>query len=263
MSVLTRRGKRNQKLPTMSSTSDPPPPPPLTPPSTLLVLISGNGTNLQALISACTTAPFLLPNTTITHVISNRKDAYGLQRAQHAAIPTTYHNLVKYKKRHPDTAAGIAAARAEYDADLAQLILAPGPAPSAKRPDLVVCAGFMHVLSAGFCAQLDEAGVGIVNLHPALPGQYSGAGAIERAYEDFQRGEIGGTGVMVHYVVAEVDMGAPIVVREVEMRSGETREELEARIHEVEHGLIVKGTRLAIENIRERRMKRAKGDEMG
>ena len=118
----------------------------------------------------------------------------------------------------------------------------------------------MHVLSGEFCARLDEAGVDVVNLHPALPGAYSGAGAIERAWGDFQRreegeGASGGngkkkmvTGVMVHYVVAEVDMGEPIVVQEVEMRVGETRAELEARIHEVEHVLIVEGTRVALEN---------------
>src|ERR1700734_290290 len=78
-------------------------------PSRLLVLISGNGSNLQALIDACNTPA--LPHTSIIRVISNRKDAYGLQRAQKADIPTTYHNLVKYKKRHPTTDAGVQAAR--------------------------------------------------------------------------------------------------------------------------------------------------------
>jgi phosphoribosylglycinamide formyltransferase len=95
-----------------------------------------------------------------------------------------------------------------------------------------------------------------------LPGRYNGADAIGRAYEDFQKGETSGTGVMIHYVIAEVDMGEPIVVRDVEMRAGEAKGELEARMREVEHGLIVEGTRVALENIRERR-KREGGGETG
>jgi phosphoribosylglycinamide formyltransferase len=225
-----------------------------TSPSKLLVLISGNGSNLQALIDACNT-PASLPHTCIARVISNRKDAFGLQRAQKASIPTTYHNLVKYKKRHPDTDAGVLAAREDYDRDLAGLIVQ-------EAPDLVVCAGFMHVLSSTFCGLLSDAGIDIINLHPALPKKYNGAKAIERAYADYQKGEIGGTGVMIHYVIAEVDMGDPIVVQEVEIIVGESLGELEARIHEVEHGLIVKGTRQAVEKVKERKQ-RANGDGTG
>jgi phosphoribosylglycinamide formyltransferase len=223
-------------------------------PSRLLVLISGNGSNLQALIDACNTPA--LPDTSIIRVISNRKDAYGLQRAQKVDIPTTYHNLVKYKKCHPATDAGVQAAREEYDRDLARLIL------DDERPDLVVCAGFMQVLSAQFCTLLAEAGVDIINLHPALPGRYNGARAIDRAYEDFQKGEISGTGVIIHYVIAEVDRGEPSAVRDVEMRTGEAKGELEARMREVEHVLIVEGARVALENIWERR-NREGGGEIG
>jgi phosphoribosylglycinamide formyltransferase len=218
--------------------------------SKLLVLISGNGSNLQALINACNTPA--LPDAVITHVISNRKEANGLQRAQKANIPTTYHNLVPYKKRHADTGQGGLAAREEYDRDLAQLILQ-------HAPDLVVCAGFMHVLSSAFCATLSHAGVDIINLHPALPGRHNGAKAIDRAYADYQRGEISGTGVMIHYVIAEVDMGEPIVVREVDMRAEEPLQELETRIHEVEHELIVEGTRMALEKVRERKREASGG----
>jgi phosphoribosylglycinamide formyltransferase len=218
--------------------------------SKLLVLISGNGSNLQALIDACNTPA--LATTSIIRVISNRKDAFGLQRAQKASIPTTYHNLVKYKKAHPDTDAGVQAAREEYDRDLAKIIIDEGP-------DLVVCAGFMHVLSSTFCAMLSDAKIDIINLHPALPGKYNGAKAIDRAHADYQKGEISGTGVMIHYVIAEVDMGDPIVVKEVDMKVEESLGELEARIHEVEHGLIVEGTRVALESVNERK-KRASAD---
>lgn len=89
-------------------------------------------------------------------MISNRKGAYGLTRASQAGIPTAYHNLLAYKKKFEGDEKR---AREEYDADLAELILR-------DEPDLVVCAGFMHVLSPRFLNPLEERGVGIINLHP-------------------------------------------------------------------------------------------------
>lgn len=210
-------------------------------PIRILVLISGNGSNLQALIDACNTPK--LPSTSIIRVISNRKDAYGLVRAQKVAIPTTYHNLVKYKKQQAPTEAGVQLAREAYDRDLAQLILE-------DKADLVVCAGWMHILSSRFVDALAEANIAIINLHPALPGQFNGAGAIHRAYAAFQNDEIDHTGVMIHYVISEVDMGEPIVTRVIPMTKGESEEELENRIHEVEWALIVEGTAKAIQKIR-------------
>ncbi|KAG8975653.1 hypothetical protein FRB90_009465, partial [Tulasnella sp. 427] len=70
-----------------------------------------------------------------------------------------------------------------------------------------------------------------------------------RAYDAFQAGEVDKTGVMVHYVVQEVDRGEPVVVREVEIRKGETLEELEGRIHEVEHEAIVEAARKVLERV--------------
>jgi phosphoribosylglycinamide formyltransferase len=115
----------------------------------ITVLISGSGTNLQALIDAASSSY------RIVRVISNRKAAYGLTRAQNADIPTAYHNLVAYKKKHESEQE----ARKEYDSDLASLILK-------DAPKLVVCAGFMHVLSPSFLEPLTTAGVSIINLHP-------------------------------------------------------------------------------------------------
>lgn len=106
------------------------------------VLISGNGSNLQAVIDKIAAQQL---NANIVRVLSNRKDAYGLERARKANIPTHYHNLVKYKKQQPATPEGVQAAREEYDAELARLILA-------DEPELVVCLGFMHVLSPRFWA---------------------------------------------------------------------------------------------------------------
>jgi phosphoribosylglycinamide formyltransferase len=128
------------------------------------VLISGNGSNLQAVIDKVAAQQL---NANIVRVLSNRKDAYGLERARKANIPTQYHNLVKYKKQHPATPEGVQAAREEYDAELARLILA-------DQPELVVCLGFMHVLSSRFLEPLEKANVRIINLHPALPGAFNG-----------------------------------------------------------------------------------------
>lgn len=209
----------------------------------ITVLISGSGSNLQALIDACVPTG-ALPYVRISHVISNRKDAYGLTRASNKHIPTTYHNLVAYKKKEQETQAGVKTAREHYDADLAQIILTHIPCP-----DLVVCAGWMHILSDPFINALKTASVPIINLHPALPGQFNGANAIARAHEAFQRGEVTGTGVMIHHVVSEVDMGRPIVTEQVEIRSGEDLSSLEERIHKIEWKAIVEGVRLELKEL--------------
>ena len=210
----------------------------------ITVLISGSGTNLQALIDACATNA--LPSTGIVRVISNRKDAYGLIRAAKATppIPTIYHNLVKYKKEYPKTDEGVQQARKAYDAELARLVLA-------DRPDLVVCAGWMHILADDFLDPLKEAKVPVINLHPALPGQFNGANAIQRAYAAFQQGNVQETGVMVHYVISEVDMGEPILVRKIPMIAAESEADLEERIHRVEWEIIVAGTKLVVQRLRE------------
>ncbi|KAI5779510.1 formyl transferase [Geopyxis carbonaria] len=213
------------------------------PPQKLLVLLSGSGTNFAALVAATQPGGVLHNVATITHVISNRKSAYGLVRAAEASIPSTYHNLVPYKAANPDN---INSARASYDSELARLIVS-------HSPDVVVCAGWMHILSPAALDPVAAAGIEMINLHPALPGQFDGIDAIRRAHEAFAKGEIKETGLMVHRVIHAVDRGEPIVVRKVEMREGESLDDLEARIHKVEHEAIVEGTRLVLEERRARK----------
>ena len=209
----------------------------------ITVLISGSGTNLQALIDSCNTTT--LPNAKIVRVISDRKDAYGLKRAETAGVPTTYHGILPYKKKHPDNTSNptFEEARQAYDADLANIVLA-------DTPSIVVCAGFMRILSTSFLSPLQASHTPIINLHPSLHGDLVGAGCIKRAWEEFQQGKRTKTGVMVHFVIAEVDMGAPIVEQEVGMEGCGSLEEVEERIHSVEHGLIVEGTRRVLEGRR-------------
>ena len=211
------------------------------PPTRITVLISGSGTNLQALINAISSSN--LPNTTIVRVISNIKSAYGLTRASTASIPTHVFALgAAFKASHAQFHSDDSAMRCAYDAELASLLLA-------DSPQLVVCAGWMRILSPAFLDPLAARGVAIINLHPALPGEYEGTRAIERAWGDFQQGKITRTGVMIHYVIREVDAGQPLLTREVEIRKGERLEELMERIHRVEHEAIVEGTRIAVERL--------------
>ncbi|KAH8676708.1 putative phosphoribosylglycinamide formyltransferase [Tricladium varicosporioides] len=207
------------------------------------ILISGEGSNLQALIDATSN---LMPYLKIIRVISNRAKANGLNRAKNASIPTTYHNLVsgKYHAAGEKDPTVIAAAREQYDEDLSKIILD-------DEPDIVICAGWMHILTPRFLDPLVARKVPVINLHPALPGKYDGAGAIERAYDDYHKGKLehDTTGIMIHYVISEVDRGEPIVVRQIKCKTPETLDELKGRIHAEEHQLILEGTQMAIHNL--------------
>ncbi|KAJ9668724.1 Bifunctional purine biosynthetic protein ADE5,7 [Coniosporium apollinis] len=226
-------------------------------PTKIAVLISGNGSNLQALIDASNTPA--LPNTRIVSVISNRKDAYGLQRAAKASIPTERLSLLKYKKTlYPNNEE---TARQKYDEKLANVVLGIEGGDKAEedksgkkleKPDVIVCAGFMHILTENFLTPIEEAGIPIINLHPALPGAYDGANAIERAHKDFQDGKADKTGVMIHYVIKDVDRGEPIVIKEIPFEPEDTDlDHLTERLHSVEHKAIVEGTRKAIQSLQE------------
>jgi phosphoribosylglycinamide formyltransferase-1 len=186
----------------------------------LVVLISGSGSNLQAILDACAGRGGVTPPlpATVVGVLSNKPDAYGLQRAARAGVPTT----VITKDQAPE--------RREYDALLA------GYAAS-YRPDYIILAGWMRVLTSAF---LDRFPNRVINLHPALPGAFPGTHAIERAYESWQKGEIDRSGVMVHLVPDEgVDNGPVLGTQEIPFVSGETLEQFEERVHAVEHKLLV------------------------
>jgi formyltetrahydrofolate-dependent phosphoribosylglycinamide formyltransferase len=196
-------------------------------PARLAVLISGNGSNLQALIDA---VRYKTLAAEIVVVVSNRKDAYGLQRAEKARIPTHYHPLKPYRDAGKD--------RAEYDADLARLLLE-------YKPDWVVLAGWMHILSDAFLRHFPYR---VVNLHPALPGQFPGANAIEEALAAYKRGEIKKTGVMVHLVPDEaVDSGPVIASEEVTIYPHDTLATLTSRMHQTEHRLLIQALGRLIE----------------
>lgn len=213
-----------------------------------MVLASGNGSNFQALIDAV--ASGRIANSKITRLVVNRKTAFATERAKKAGIPSEYFNMVSegYQAKGEKDPQKLQQGREKYDAALAEKILNENPAQS---PDLIVLAGWMHILTESFLRPFAAKGVPIINLHPALPGKYDGANAIGRAFEDFQAGKLENnkTGIMIHYVIAEVDRGEPILVQEIECREGETLHDLEQRIHGHEHELIVKATAKIAEGI--------------
>lgn len=193
-------------------------------PARLVVLISGNGSNLQAILDAC--AGNELPATVVA-VISNKPDAYGLTRARNAGVPA-----ITFPKADGES-------RRDYDSRLAAYV-------STCTPDYVVLAGWMRLLTSEFLSRFPNR---IVNLHPALPGTFPGTHAIERAYTAWRNGEVDRSGVMVHLVPDEgVDDGPVLASQEIFFQPGEMLEQFEARVHAVEHKLLVNTLRAVIQN---------------
>jgi phosphoribosylglycinamide formyltransferase-1 len=185
------------------------------PKAKLVVMISGSGSNLQAIIDAVERGN--LP-AEIQCVVSNKRKAYGLQRARQHGINT----LVVRRKKEED--------RATYDEELGRLV-------AAFEPDWIILAGWMHVLGMQFLKYFPGR---VVNLHPALPGQFPGTHAIERAMAAYQAGDLTQTGIMVHLVPDEgVDDGPVLATRPVPILPDDDLETLTERVHRAEHSLLV------------------------
>ncbi len=181
----------------------------------LVVLASGNGSNLQAILDACHDGRL---HARVVAVVSDRPGAYALERAWNADVPAIHLGV------EPDEA------RTDYDTRLADVV-------ADHRPGFVVLAGWMRILTMPFLGRFPER---VVNLHPALPGELPGTRAIERAWHEAMAGERVRTGVMVHLVPDEgVDDGPVLASAEVAIRPDDTLESLTARVHEVEHTLLV------------------------
>jgi phosphoribosylglycinamide formyltransferase 1 len=192
--------------------------------SRLVVLISGNGSNLQAIVDACALGEL---NAQVVAVVSNKADAYGLVRASKAGVQAIY--LPKGENE----------SREEYDARLAACV-------SVSLPDYVILAGWMRILSIAFLSFFPKR---VINLHPALPGMFPGTHAIARAHDAYQRGEIDRTGVMVHLVPDEgVDNGPVLGLQEIHFEPDESLEQFEARVHETEHKLLVSTLKKILED---------------
>jgi formyltetrahydrofolate-dependent phosphoribosylglycinamide formyltransferase len=192
----------------------------------LVVLISGNGSNLKAILDACEAGEL---DAQVVSVVSNKADAYGLTRAKNAGVEAIYFPKQKTESRE------------EYDARLADCV-------STQLPDYIILAGWMRILSSTFLSFFPNR---VINLHPALPGMFPGTHAIERAFEAYQRGEIDHTGVMVHLVPDEgVDNGPVLGQQEIFFLPNESLEQFESRVHEVEHELLVNTLKIILEEVK-------------
>lgn len=175
-------------------------------PYSIVILISGNGSNLQAIIDQITNKK---NNTTISAVISNRPDAYGLERAKKAGIPTESLNHKQFDSREA------------FDQQLAKRI-------DQYQPDLVVLSGFMRILSDGFVKKYQGK---LINIHPSLLPAYKGLHTHKRALED----KVTEHGASVHFVIPELDAGSVIIHGIVPVKANDDEESLRKRVHQVEH----------------------------
>ena len=179
-------------------------------PAQVVVLVSGSGTLLQALLDAAAEPGFPAD---VVAVGADRDGIAGLVRAARAGVPT----FVEPVRAHPD--------RASWDAAIAAAVVAHGP-------DLVVSAGFMKILGAAFLAEI---GCPMVNMHPALLPAFPGAHPVA----DTLAYGVKLTGATVHLVDTGVDTGPVLAQAPVEVRPGDTEDELHERIKTEERRMLV------------------------
>ena len=174
----------------------------------IVVLISGNGSNLQAIIDACKEKKI---NGTLRAVFSNKADAFGLERARKAAIPA--HTLT----------ADQFSSREAFDRELILEI-------DAYAPDVVVLAGFMRILSPAFVAHYNGR---LLNIHPSLLPKYPGLHTHRQALENGDEEH----GTSVHFVTDELDGGPVILQSKVPVFEGDDEDEITARVQVQEHAI--------------------------
>jgi phosphoribosylglycinamide formyltransferase 1 len=185
------------------------------------VLISGTGTNLQALLDTVHRRPVARDSTEtveIACVASSRADAAGLARAERAGVETVVFAIAD----HPD--------RTARDRALGDWL-------EARKVELVVLAGFMELLGAEFVRRFPSR---IINVHPSLLPAFPGVGAIERAVEHGVRV----TGVTVHFVDEHLDNGPILFQEALKLSYPADIEEIEQRVHALEHQLLPRAVRL-------------------
>jgi len=174
----------------------------------IVVLISGNGSNLQAIIDACKQKKI---NGTLRAVFSNKPDAFGLERAREAGIAA--HAL----------SASQFASREAFDRELVQEI-------DAYAPDVVVLAGYMRILSPAFVAHYAGR---LLNIHPSLLPKYPGLNTHRQVLDNGDEEH----GTSVHFVTDELDGGPVILQAKVPVFEGDSEEDVTARVQAQEHAV--------------------------
>lgn len=172
----------------------------------IVVLISGTGSNMQAIVDACEKQQI---NGEVVAVIANKDTAKGLEKAAERDIAT---HVLSHKAFD---------SREAYDAELQSLI-------DTYQPDLVILAGFMRILTADFTRHFAGR---MLNIHPSLLPKYKGVNTHQRALDAGDKEH----GVSVHFVTEELDGGPVILQAKVPVFEGDTADDLQARVHEQEH----------------------------
>ncbi|WP_286238216.1 phosphoribosylglycinamide formyltransferase [Neptuniibacter halophilus] len=172
----------------------------------IVVLISGSGSNLQAIIDAIDAGQI---NGRIEAVLSNKAEAYGLERARQAGIPALSINHRDFESRE------------QFDQAMIEQI-------DRYQPDLLVLAGFMRILTADFVRHYQGR---MVNIHPSLLPKYKGLNTHQRALD------AGDTehGCTVHFVTEELDGGPLAMQGRVSVSAEDTADSLQQKVHRVEH----------------------------
>ncbi len=184
----------------------------------IAVFVSGNGTNLQAIIDAAARGDI---KAKIALVISDNNNAYALERAGKAGIETFVLNPKIFKTRE------------NYDREIIKEL-------EKKKINLIVLAGFMRLLSPYFVKKYKNR---VINIHPSLLPLFKGVKGIKDAFESGAKK----TGVTVHFVDEELDHGPVILQEAVSIEESDTLDSLEEKIHKIEHKLYPKAIRIVME----------------
>lgn len=184
----------------------------------IAVLCSGSGSNLQAIIDSVKSG--YIP-VTIALVISDKKDAFAIERARKAGIETLIIDKKDFKNRE------------DFDKAIVAVL-------KKKKVGFVVLAGYMRILSEHFIAEYRNR---IINVHPALLPAFKGAHGIK----DALKSGVKVTGVTVHFVDEELDNGPIILQRAVEIKEDDSEEALLERVHKEEHRIYPEAIRLFAE----------------
>ena len=185
----------------------------------IVVLISGNGSNLQAIIDHCESGNI---NGEITCVVSNKDDAYGIQRAEASNIKTEIINEDKFESRK------------DFNEELFNLLLN-------LNADLIVLAGFMKILNEKTANYFFGK---IINIHPSLLPKYPGLNTHTKVIDNKEKYH----GVSIHYVSSQIDAGPLIAQGQIIVNKDESVERLEERIHKVEHMIYPEVIKLICDN---------------
>ena len=185
----------------------------------IAILASGRGTNFEAIVKAVKKGK--IPKAEIKLLITDREDAFVRRRAKRFKVKDVFVDPKKFKSRE------------DFDRFVVKIL-------KKEKIELVVLAGFMRILSKYFVNQFKNK---ILNIHPALLPAFKGKDAIKRAYSY----GVKVTGVTIHFVDEKVDHGPIIIQKALEIKKGESLEELEERIHRLEHKLYPYVIRLFVE----------------